>query len=46
MTHSEMRAVYEASKEQKGAAAIPVVMGSTSLLHPSIAYDANGAKMG
>lgn len=44
MTHSEMRCVYEASREQK-APAIPVILGSTSLLHPSICYDQNGEKM-
>jgi hypothetical protein len=43
MTHSEMRCVYEASKGQKE---LPVLLGSTSLLHPSVSYDASGAKMG
>jgi syntaxin-binding protein 1 len=46
MTHSEMRSVYEATKEQQKAPAIPVLIGSTSLLHPSISYDANGVKKG
>jgi hypothetical protein len=50
ITYSEIRACYEATKEQKnggtGVGEMPVVIGSTSVLHPSISYDASGNKMG
>ena len=50
ITHSEIRSVYEATREQKnggaGAGEMPVLLGSTSVLHPSIAYDAAGNKLG
>jgi hypothetical protein len=46
ITHSEIRSCYEATKEQKpGASQIPVVIGSTGVLHPSVAYDAAGNKL-
>ena len=45
MTHSEIRSCYEATKDQKGGSPIPVIIGSTSLLHPSIAYDPAGNKL-
>lgn len=45
MTHSEIRSCYEATKEQKGGSPIPVIIGSTGLLHPSVAYDPAGNKL-
>ena len=45
MSHSEMRCAYEATKAQTGNR-MPVLLGSTSILHPSCSHDRNGAPVG